>query len=75
MRGFAVSGVNWRLCFLHFHISGEIPTSLFLISETVSGIETSFLFHFYSTARSAFLKKIQENISQKNSLCFEKVMV
>ena len=73
MRGFAVSGTNWRLLFLHFHICGEIPTSLFLISETVDDTEQSSLFHFYSTALSLFMKKMQAHIQEKESFCFEKV--
>ena len=75
--GFCVAEKNWKLSFLSFQIVGDIPSSLFLITETNALQSSTSLFHFYASAKKAFFKKVGEHVGERSvaSFCFEKVIL
>ena len=72
--GFYVAEKNWKLSFLWFRIVGDVPSSLFLITETHALQSSTSLFHFYASAKKVFLEKMQERVADRCvDLFFEKV--
>lgn len=74
--GFCLTGKNWKLSFLSFQIIGDIPSSLYLITETNTSQSSTSLFHFYASAKHAFFEKMREHAAERSgNFCFEKVIL
>lgn len=68
--GFSISERNWKISFFCFQISGDIPSSLFLITETHTLNSSTSLFYFYAPAKKAFFHKMHEHVARSSGKFF-----